>query len=162
VGHPKRQRKKYERPKKPYDKERIEREKQIMKEFGLKRKREIWKAESILREFRRRARELQATKDEKKERELFGKLQKLGLIGKDAKLDDILDIKLEDILSRRLQTIVFKKGFSNTPKGARQLITHRHVYVNKRRLPWPSYLVPLEFENKIELNPKIKIQGGDK
>ena len=40
MGHPKKQRKKYENPKKPFDKARIETEKKIKKDFGLRRKHE--------------------------------------------------------------------------------------------------------------------------
>ncbi len=40
----KKQRKKYEVPKRPWDKERIEKEKKLKKDYGLKRKKEIWRA----------------------------------------------------------------------------------------------------------------------
>ena len=40
----KRKHKTYSKPKRPFDKMRIEEEAGIMKEFGLKNKREIWKA----------------------------------------------------------------------------------------------------------------------
>ncbi len=50
----KKQRKKYERPKRPWDKERIESEKKLKETYGLRRKNEIWRAESILRNYRRR------------------------------------------------------------------------------------------------------------
>jgi small subunit ribosomal protein S4 len=56
MGHPKKSRRMYERPKRPYDKERISREKKLLNEFGLRRKSEIWRAESVLRDYRRRAR----------------------------------------------------------------------------------------------------------
>ena len=42
----KRKKKKYAKPKKPFDKARIQEEAKIKKDFGLKNKREIWKAES--------------------------------------------------------------------------------------------------------------------
>lgn len=80
-----------------------------MREYGLRRKREIWKAESILREYRRRARELAAKKDKEGEKVLLEKLNRLGLLEKNAELDDVLSLSLEKILDRRLQTIVFKK-----------------------------------------------------
>jgi small subunit ribosomal protein S4 len=154
MGHPKKQRRKYESPKRPYDKARIEKERKIEQDFGLKRKREIWHAESILRNFRRRARELQAQKDEKLEKELLQKLNKLGI--NVSTVDDVLGIKLENILSRRLQTVVYKKGFANTTRQARQLIVHGHVYIDDRRILWPSYLVQTGEEDKIKVSPKIK------
>ncbi|MCD6557483.1 MAG: 30S ribosomal protein S4 [Candidatus Aenigmarchaeota archaeon] len=164
MGHPKKPRKKYEKPKRPYDKDRIAKEKKLMNEFGLRRKREIWKAESILRDFRKRARDLQGKRDEEKEKELINRLYRLGLVTKSASLDDVLELKLEDILSRRLQSIVFNKKIANSPKHARQLIVHGHILINERKVRWPSFLVPTELENKIRLSPKIKNQliAGEK
>ncbi len=156
MGHPKKLRKKYETPKKPYDKERLAEEKKLVKDYGLKNKRELWRAESMLRNFRRIARELQGKKDEVKEKELINKLVKFGLVAPKATLDDVLELKESDILERRLQTIVFKRALAKTIKEARQYITHGHVYINKRKVWWPSYLVPVSEETKIELDPKIK------
>ncbi|MFH0832635.1 MAG: 30S ribosomal protein S4 [Candidatus Aenigmatarchaeota archaeon] len=162
MGHPKMQRKKYETPFKPYYKDRIEREKKLLAEFGLRRKHEIQRAESILRDFRRRARELLAKKNDKKEKELFDKVNKYGF--NCSKLEDILGLNIENILSRRLQTIIFKKNFASTSKHARQMIVHGHVIVDDRRISWPSFLVPTELEAKIQLSPKIKnkIIAGEK
>ena len=42
----KRKHKTYSRPKRPFDKARIEEEAKIKEEFGLKNKREIWKADA--------------------------------------------------------------------------------------------------------------------
>jgi len=157
MGHPKQHRKTWERPKRPYDKDRIEREKKLISEFGLKRKKEIWKAESILRNFRRRARELLGKPDEKKQKELFEKLNKRGFSVRS--LEDVLEIKIEQVLSRRLQTLLFKKGLANTPNQARQLIVHRHILVNGKKIRWPSYLVSVDEESAIEISPKVKITG---
>ena len=44
----KRKHKIYSKPKRPFDKARIEEEGGIVEEFGLKNKREIWKAEASL------------------------------------------------------------------------------------------------------------------
>src|SRR3989338_8915516 len=145
MGQPKKFKKKYERPKKPYDKERIERERKVLNNFGLRRKKEIWRAEGIVRDFRRRARELQARKDERAEKELLEKLYKIGM--RCEKLDDVLQIDLDEILSRRLQTIVFKKGFANSMKHARQLIVHGHIMINDRKVFWPSYIVEKDNED---------------
>ena len=79
MGHPRRYSKKYEAPKKPWDKTRLESEKKIKEEFGLRRKHEIWRAEGIVRDFRRRARELQAKPDGTKEKDLLAKLNSLGI-----------------------------------------------------------------------------------
>ena len=60
-------RKKFERPKAPWDQIRIKEEKELAKEYGLRRKREIMTAEAIIRRFRQRARELIAKKDDEVE-----------------------------------------------------------------------------------------------
>lgn len=153
MGAPKKHRRNYDTPKKPYDRARIEKERKILREFGLRRKKEIWKAESILRNFRQRARELQARREEIKEKALFEKLNKMG-IGC-SKLEDILVISLEDILSRRLQTIVYKKGFASTPLQARQFIVHGHIFVDGRKTVWPSYIVQKEEEDKITISKNL-------
>ena len=153
MGHPKKFKKKYERPKKPYDKARIESERKVLDNFGLRRKKEIWRAESIIRDFRRRARALQAKANEKSEKELIEHLNKIGISCK--RLDDVLQITLEDILARRLQTIIFKKGLANSMKHSRQLIVHGHVTVENKKMFWPSYIVEKIMEDKISLNPYI-------
>lgn len=147
----KRQRKKYEKPKRPWDKERIGKEKELMKKFGLRRKRELWRAETILRKYRRIARQLIAKKDREMEKTLIKKLEKMGLLVGNSTLDDVLSLGVEDILERRLQTIVFRKGLSRTIKHARQLIVHGKVRIDGRKIFYPSYMVPKDEENKIEV-----------
>lgn len=146
----KRIRKKYEKPTRPWDKERIEKEKELIKNYGLKKKQEIWRAEFILRKYRRLARELTAKSDKDREKAIIGKLIKLGLLNDGASLDDILSLTVENVLERRLQTIVFRKGLANTVKHARQLITHGHVLIGERKIVYPSYLVSREEEGKIQ------------
>ena len=153
MGQPKKFKKKYARPKKPYDKERIDRERKILNDFGLRRKKEIWRAESIVRDYRRRARELQAKRNELAEKELITRLNRLGITCK--RLDDVLQINLDDILSRRLQTIVFKKGMANSMRHSRQLIVHGHIMVDNRKVSWPSHIVEKDSEEKISLSNYI-------
>jgi small subunit ribosomal protein S4 len=161
----KKPRKKYERPLKLWDKERIEREKILVKSFGLRRKKEIWRAEALLRKYRRMARELAAKKDKEKEKMLVDKLIKVGLLQEGADLDDVLDLTLEILLERRLQTILQKKGLVNSVKQARQFITHGHVRIGERRIVYPSYLVSKEEEGKIQIDivvnkPKVIANGS--
>lgn len=152
-----RSRKKYETPRKPWDKERIEEEKKIMRIYGLKRKKEIWRAEAIVRKYRRIAKALIAKRDRRIEKMLLDKLSKLGILDAQS-IDDVLGMTVENVLERRLQTVVWRKGFANTPKQARQLIVHGHIAINGRKVSWPSYLVPKDEEDKIELLlPKEKL-----
>lgn len=146
----KRQQKKYDAPMRLWDRARIETEKKIKQSYGLRRKKEIWKAESILRNYRRLARELAASKDKAKEKILIDKLVKMGLLSQSANLDDVLALTTEKILERRLQTLTFRKGLAKTAKEARQIIVHGHVAVNDRRVMWPGMLVTLDDESKIK------------
>lgn len=148
----KKQRKMYTRPMKLWNKERIETERKILNEFGLRRKRELWRAEALLRKFRRIVRGLAAKKDKEKEKVLIKKLIGLGVLNEGAGLDDVLGLTVNDVLDRRLETIVFKKGLTNTPKQARQFIVHGHVAIGGRKVIYPSYIVPRDEEDKIQVN----------
>jgi small subunit ribosomal protein S4 len=146
-----RKKKTYSRPKKPYDKARIDEEKDIVKRFGLKNKREIWKADSAIRRIRGLAKNL-ITAEPEEQNKLIEKLQKMGF--KVEKIADALALTKENWLERRLQTVVFRKGIIKTAKGARQMITHRHIKVNKRIVNVPSYMVNVDEEDKVELEIK--------
>jgi small subunit ribosomal protein S4 len=152
VGDPRKQRKSYDTPSHPWRKERIEKEKELVRKYGLKNKKDIWKAESRLRNIRRIARNLLASHGEQAkidEEKLMAKLQKLGLLKGEADLDSVLGLNIEDILERRLQSLVHRKGLARSPKHARQLVVHGHIRVGGRRIKSPSYLVPVEQEETI-------------
>jgi small subunit ribosomal protein S4 len=153
------QRKKYSKPLKPWDKVRIEEERKLMDDYGLRRKRELWLLESILRNYRRMARNLAASIDKEKEKILLDKLYREGLLKKNAGLDDVLALNIEKLLERRLQTMVFRKGFSSTPKQARQFIVHGHIAVDNRKIVWPSMLISKDLEDKINFYGRSKVKG---
>ena len=143
--------KKFKRPKKPWDSSRLEEEKTIMRQYGLRNKRELWRAQEILRQFRRRARELISVEDPENTRILMDKLVKLGLLSKEAGLDDVLALETNTLLDRRLQSLVLKRRLASTPLHARQLITHGHVTIGPRKTKYPSFLVPSEDESRIKV-----------
>ena len=143
-----RQHKRYKRPKKPFDKARIEEEKRLMKEYGLKNKREIWKAETNISRIRAQARKLIV--EPEKQEQFLNKLRKIGLIDEKAGLNEVLSLTKRDWLERRLQTIVFKKGLARTIKEARQLIVHRKILVNDKIVDVPSYVVKKDEEALIK------------
>lgn len=155
MGDPRKQQKKYEKPLIPWNERRIEEEKGILEDYGLKRKEEILKSESFLRNLRRRAREAAAGASETKKEELLNKCKKIGLIDEDDEIGDILRIDLRDVLDRRLQTIVSKVNGVETVKQARQFIVHEHVRVGERVIKSPSFLVPTELEDKIKVKEKV-------
>ncbi|TDA33237.1 MAG: 30S ribosomal protein S4 [Hadesarchaea archaeon] len=154
----KRQRKKYSRPLHPWDKTRMDAEDALLKKYGLRRKKEIWKMAAILRGWRRQARRLLALSGRQAEletRQLLERLRKFGLVGENATLDDVLSLTLEDLLERRLQTVLFRKGMARTPRQARQLIVHGHVSIGGQRVRVPSYLVSTEEEGKVECSLQV-------
>lgn len=148
MGDIKKKRKTYTTPMQLYDKERIDEENKVVEKYGLKNKKEIWKIESRLAQFRRRAKDL-IPKEEELKKEFFEKLNKLGL--KVNSTADVLGLTKEDLLDRRLQTLVLKKGFSTTAKQARQLIVHKHIKVDGVIVNSPSFWITTNLEGKIEL-----------
>lgn len=155
MGDPKKSHKKYRRPRKLFEKERIESENQISNKFGLKNKREIWKADSEIGKIRRQAKELVGRSgNQKKIDEFIGRLKQKGF--NISTLDDVLSLTLEDWLNRRLQTIVFRKKLSHTPKEARQLIVHKNITVDGKIVDAPSFHVSVDLENKVKRIKKIK------
>jgi small subunit ribosomal protein S4 len=166
MGDPKFPRKKYETPSHPWDKERIEFENALIKKYGLKNKREIWHAQTMLRKFRAQARILlgkvhSADPQVKKETEqLLGRLHRMGILPANATLDDVLALDLEAILKRRLQTITYLKGLASTPSQARQFIVHGHICIDKKRVTAPGYIVLKEEENKIEYHPSSPLNDS--
>jgi small subunit ribosomal protein S4 len=155
----KRQRKKHTKPFRPWDKTRIDKERKLMDTYGLRRKKELWRVESILRNYRRMARNLAAKIDKEQEKVLLDKVFREGLLEKGQELDDVLALNTEKLLERRLQTMVFRKNLSTTPKQARQLIVHGHIAVDDRRIVWPSMIINRELEDKIKFYGKSKIKS---
>lgn len=141
--------KQYDTPKKGWQSQRIEREKDLISDYQLKNKKEVWRAETKVRNFRRVAREVTATQNEQKKEELLNKVNSLGLISKKAGLDKVLGLTTEDILERRLQTIVYKRGLASTLKESRQKINHGKIKIDSEKVTVPSYLVKKEEEKDI-------------
>jgi small subunit ribosomal protein S4 len=160
MGDPKKSRKSWERPGHPWIKERLIREMELVGKYGLRNKKELWKAQTLLREFRRRAKALLSLPPELRavrEKELVSKLYRLGLLNSEnAAVEDILALDVESVLERRLQTIVFKKGLASSIHHARQLITHGHIAIGIRRVTSPGYLVNRDEENLIVPISSIK------
>jgi small subunit ribosomal protein S4 len=153
MGYPGKNHKSYQTPKRPFEKTRIEGETRLVIEYGLRNKREIWKAQAYLRKYRKGARNLLVLASsamdralyEAKKTELISHLQRAGLLGPDADIEDVLSLKIQTQLERRLQTLVYRKGLARSPKQARQLITHGHIAIAGRRISIPGYRV-----NRIE------------
>lgn len=146
-----RKHKQYSKPKRPFDKERIAEEADIKKEFGLKNKKEIWKAESKISQIRAKAKKL-ISADEKEKQALYDTLKRIGL--NVASIADILSLNKKDYLKRRLQTILYDKKIAKSVREARQLIVHKKVLVNGKVVNIPSYIVPKDLEETINVKPR--------
>jgi ribosomal protein uS4 len=147
----KRKHKTYSRPKRPFDKARIQEEVEIKKEFGLKNKKEIWKAEAKIKKIREKAKKLISV-DESEKDAFFERLKKIGF--KVNSISDVLSLDKKDYLKRRLQTILVTKKLVSTLREARQLITHKKVFVGENNVNSPSYIIPVDLENKIAIRSK--------
>jgi len=155
MGSPKFSKKKYATPLHPWKEDRIESERELIKKYGLKNHKEVWKAKTFIGRYRQQARELLGKivgKDpqvKKESEQLLLHLTKMGILPKGSSLDDVLALETESILSRRLQTLVFLKGFSSTTTQSRQLINHGHIAIGNRKVTIPSYIVSKDEENEI-------------
>jgi len=160
MGDPKYPRKVWRKPKRPLNYELKMEELQTLGTFGLRTKRELWKAHTELSRVRQQARSLlaltQKVRDEK-EPILLKSLARIGLISNDATLDDVLNLKPTDLLARRLQTIVSNKLGFKTPYQARQAVIHGHIMIGDRKVDIPSYTVTIEEEDKVHFTPESKI-----
>merc|ERR1712111_67207 len=138
----------------------------IIGEYGLRNKREIWRAQLTLSKIRRAARQL-LTMDEKDPKRLFEgnallrRLVRVGVLDESRmKLDSVLALKVEDFLERRLQTLVFKLGLAKSIHHARVLIKQRHIRVGKQIVNVPSFLVRVDSQKHIDFSLKSPFGGG--
>ena len=157
---PKRKHKQYKKPKRPFDKVRIDEENVLTKKYGLKNKKEVWKADSEIEKIRKQAK-LLLTKTDEEQKKFLERLKKKGLnVGNIA---DVLALDKEDYLKRRLQSVIVEKKLTTTPKQARQFIVHKHITINGKIVNIPSYVVKTEEEDKIQLNVvrKEKVKKKD-
>jgi len=147
--------KSYETPNHPYQGERIAEESGLKGKYGLKNKEELWRAQSELRSYRREARKLlgraqgEVEAADREAEEFLARLKRIGVLASEDSLDDVLSLDVTDLLERRLQTVVYRKGYANTTKQARQFITHGHIVVDGSRVRIPSYKVAVAEEDTV-------------
>ena len=152
MGGIRRQKKKTITPGHPYDKARLERELPLVGEYGLRNKKELWKARTILSKARQQARALLAHTPEvrkQREEELLSRLIRIGMLSRGGDLDSVLALEVRSVLNRRLQTIVHKKGLASTPYQARQFIVHRHIAIDNGIVTSPGRLITVTEEEAI-------------
>ena len=163
MGDPKFPSKHYNTPSHPWQKIRIEQESNLVNQYGLKNKKEIWRADTKVREMRRQARKLTAnsseTQAQKEKVLLLAKLNRLGMLEQDSALEDVLRMSPENILDRRLQTQVYLQGLSSTVKQARQLIVHGHISVDGAVTRVPGMTVTRLQEKSLTYSPSSALNS---
>ncbi|MBI3859933.1 MAG: 30S ribosomal protein S4 [Thaumarchaeota archaeon] len=155
MGDPKKARKTFSRPRSPWRADQLAQELYLLGTFGLRNKRELWKAQTNLSSVRKQARTLLAATEQvrlREEKKLLDSLRRKGLVAEEASLDDILSLTVEDVLGRRLQTIVYRNGMAVSPLNSRQLVVHGHVRIGERVITIPGYVVRRDEEGMIQLS----------
>ena len=153
MGGVRKQHKRYSKPLRLFDSARIKEEDSIIRKYGLKNKREIWRAEFSISKVRKEAKGM-INKSEKEQEDFVNRLKGTGFNVKN--IDEVLSLKKEDWLERRLQTIVLKKGLAKSAREARQMITHRHIAVSGNIVSIPSFIVSKNLQDAIEIKKKLK------
>jgi len=157
MGYPGKNHKQYEKPTRKFEKERQADEVKLIVTYGLRNKREVWKSQSVLRRYRRAARDITAMSSagadpkvvETKRRQLLESLERMGFLAADTGIEGVLSLSVEKHLERRLQTIVYRKGLARSPKQARQFVTHGHIMVGGRKVTIPGYQVSRAEEGQV-------------
>lgn len=170
MGDPRKFSNKYEKPKRLWDESRLKEEGELRRSYGLKNMRELWVIGQELKKARRDARRLLSLSEEERRKDmakLIGKLHRLAILPRDAKLEDVLSLSVKDILERRLQTRVVRKGLAKTMAQARQLITHGFISIGGRKISSPSYLVSsdedarISYSRPIQLEPRAPVEVAE-
>ena len=105
MGDPRKSKKTYHRPRRIWTTDQLNSELYIVGSYGLRNKRELWRAQTEVARLRNQARALLAIPAEvrhQKEAQLLNFLNRQGLVNESASLDDVLNLKIEDLLDRRL------------------------------------------------------------
>lgn len=95
-------------------------------------------------------------KEKQKAKFIYGVLEKpfRNYYKKADRMKGMTGTNLMIILESRLDNIIFRLGFARTRKEARQIVDHKHVLVNGKKVQIPSYLV--KAGDTIEITEKAK------
>jgi small subunit ribosomal protein S4 len=95
-------------------------------------------------------------REKQKAKFIYGVLEKpfRNYYKKAEKMKGMTGENLMVMLETRLDSIIFRLGFARTRREARQIVDHKHVLVNGKRVNIPSYLV--KAGDVIEIREKSK------
>ena len=95
-------------------------------------------------------------REKQKAKFIYGVLEKpfRNYYKKAEKMKGMTGENLRVMLETRLDSIIFRLGFARTRREARQIVDHKHVLVNGKRVNIPSYLV--KAGDVIEIREKSK------
>jgi small subunit ribosomal protein S4 len=82
-------------------------------------------------------------KEKQKAKFIYGVLERQfrGYYEKAKTMQGVTGENLLILLERRIDNVIFRLGFANTRRQARQIVRHGHITVNGKRLDIPSALV---------------------
>ncbi|KAG1330775.1 40S ribosomal protein S9-2 [Cocos nucifera] len=126
----------FKKPRRPYEKERLDAELKLVGEYGLRCKRELWRVQFALSRIRNPARDL-LTLDEKNPRRIFE----------------------GEALLRRMNR-VFKSGMAKSIHHARVLIRQRHIRVGRQVVNILSFMVRVDSAKHIDFSLTSPFGGG--
>ncbi|RRT76425.1 hypothetical protein BHE74_00055772 [Ensete ventricosum] len=157
----------FKKPRRPYEKERLDAELKLVGEYGLRCKRELWRVQYALSRIRNAARDL-LTLDEKNPRRIFEgeallrRMNRYGLLEEGQnKLDYVLALTVENFLERRLQTLVFKSGMAKSIHHARCWNFRTPVIcLSAALVNIPSFMVRVDSAKHIDFSLTSPFGGG--
>merc|ERR1712224_542250 len=156
----------FKKPRRPFEKERLDQEMKVLGEYGLRAKRELWRVQFVLSKLRNAARTL-LTLDEKDPKRIFEgnailrRCHRYGILADEQDdLNFVLALTPQAFLERRLQTLVFKLGLAKSVHHARVLIRQRHIRVGKQVVNVPSFMVRTDSEKHVDFALKSPFGGG--